>query len=117
MGKAFKSQKIPKAGGIKKSKVKDIQSTSKDRRNRRLPGQVGFIVVQICQLLLALGAFNKLPVLAASDVLCLYLFTKQLLEHGWNWNAVAVAFLVAHHIRDPKILKAGHVREIRMVQY
>ena len=103
MGKS--TRHVGKSRGVKKSKVKAIHSESKARRDRRLPGQVGAYLVQICQQLLALGAVKKLPVLAASDVLCLYFFCKDLCENGWEWGGVAVAFILAHHIRDPKILK------------
>ena len=71
-----------------------------------VPLQIGAHLQALAIMLHEKGALPKLPMLHASDVLCLVLFCRELAKSHLSLELVAVFFLAAHHIRDPSLLKA-----------
>ena len=82
---------------------KKVQKDSKDRRLRRLPQQLGDMLVLLINSMLQLHAIPKVPLINASDALALVFFVDALTPR-WSMGAIALAFLVAHQIRTPALL-------------
>ena len=97
-------KRIKKVRGLKKSKRGAVTQGPINRRSRRLPGQIGHLLALICDELLRLRIVPKIPILGASDVLCLALFLHTLLESDDSIEASAMLFLAAHHIRSPTLI-------------
>ena len=57
-------------------------------------------------ILQARGGLPKLPLLHASDVLCVVLFCEELRQTNLSVEVIALFMLAAHHIRDPPLLRA-----------
>ena len=97
--------KVTRKRGALRLKRAQVEPESLKKRKQRLLLQIASHLQALALLLHDKGAMPKLPMLQASDVLCLTLFCRTLLKMPLALDIVAIFFLAAHHIRDPKLLK------------
>ena len=88
----------------KKNKAR-VKRESARRRAQRYPLRVAKKIIRIIVALISLGAIPKLPMIAASDVLNLAYFTAKLTRAAYPVQCLTVCFIVAHHLRTPKLVK------------
>ena len=101
MGKGVPRNVIP---GFK-PKSRGIQKESKQRTQRRHQSQTAQHMQTVLASLFGLGVFGKIPVMLASDVLLLCLFSAESIRYG-PIQIVILMFMVAHQIRDPVLVRA-----------
>ena len=89
------------SGPMKRRRTK---KDSRDRVARRNVEQVTVRLTSVAGMLVSTTICTKFPCFRASDVLTLCLFCESLLKQKWSLDCVAVSFIVAHAVRDPKLL-------------
>ena len=97
-------KRMQKDRGLKETKRSAVTQEPINERSSRHTGQIGHMLALICNELLRLRIVPKIPILGASDVLCLALFLHKLLESDVSIEASAMLFLAAHHIRTPTLI-------------